>query len=248
MTPFTRFGAFIFRHRDALFPVVLAVSLVVGAPAALESLSGSGALGLAAGALLAVTGEALRLWVIGYAYIVRGGKEGKAYAEELVREGLFAHARHPLYTGNLMIACGLWLMYGTAFTVFAVIPFFFVVYWAMALNEEEYLIGRFGDEYRSYMKDVNRFIPDLRGISRSLEGFEYDWRRALRKDYGQIALPLWAIIILASWRLRVVWPGAVTAGVVAALAVAVAYVVVRTLKLRGRLESRPSDAVAGGRD
>lgn len=234
-----------FRHRDALFPVVLAVSLAVGVPGPLESIAEPAALGLAAGVLLAMLGEALRLWVIGYAYIVRGGKDGRAYAEELVREGLFAHARHPLYTGNLLIACGLWLMYGTPFTVLVVIPFFFLVYWAMALNEEDYLIGRFGEEYRDYMATVNRFIPDLRGISKSLEGFEYDWRRALRKDYGQIALPLWAIILLASWRLHLVWPWAVTAGVVAAVAVAIAYVVVRTLKLRGRLESRPGDPITG---
>lgn len=246
MTGLTRFGAFMFRHRDALFPVVLAVSLAVGAPQPLASTTGPAALGLAAGALLAVLGEALRLWVIGYAYIVRGGRDGRAYAEELVREGLFAHARHPLYTGNLLIACGLWLMYGTPFTILFVIPFFFLVYWAMALNEEEYLISRFGGEYRDYMATVNRFVPDLRGISKSLEGFEYDWRRALRKDYGQIALPLWAIILLASWRLRVVWPWAVSAGVVAALAVAIAYVVVRTLKLRGRLERGPGDPVTGG--
>jgi protein-S-isoprenylcysteine O-methyltransferase Ste14 len=238
MTWFTRFGAFMFRFRNGLFPVVLLVCLVIEAPWALQSTSGIPAATLALGAVLALGGEALRLWVIGYAYIVRGGRGGKAYADDLVREGLFAHARHPLYTGNLMIATGLWLMYGTTFSTFVVIPFFFVVYWAMALNEEEYLIGRFGDEYRDYMASVNRFLPDLRGVSKSLEGWTYDWRKALRKDYGQIALPLLAIICLAAWRLRVVWPGAVTAGEVAVIVVAVAYVVVRTMKLRGKLESR----------
>jgi protein-S-isoprenylcysteine O-methyltransferase Ste14 len=237
MTAVTRFGAFVFRYRDGLFPVVLGISLLVGLPQPVESVPSLGALAVLVGAPVAMAGEALRLWVIGYAYIVRGGRDGKAYADDLVREGLFAHARHPLYTGNLMIAGGLWLMYGTWFTVLVVIPLFLFVYVAMALNEEEYLIGEFGDEYLDYMASVNRFLPDLRGISQSLEGWTYDWRRALRKDYGQIALPLWAIVLLGSWRMRLVWPWVVPAGVAAVVVIAIAYVVVRTLKLRGRLEA-----------
>lgn len=236
MKGFARFGAFVFRYRNGLFPVVLLACLAVSRPQAIQSITGLPALTLAVGALLALAGEAFRLWVIGYAYIIRGGRQGRAYADELVREGLFAHARHPLYTGNLMIASGLWLMYGTTFAILVAIPLFLVVYWAMALNEEEYLTERFPDAYRDYQASVNRFIPNLRGISESLGGMEYDWRRALRKDYGQIALPLLAVISIGAWRVRVVWPRAMMAGWVALAMVAIAYIVVRTLKKRGRLD------------
>lgn len=236
MNALTRFGAWVFRYRNALFPVVLVVSLVVGLPEPVASVSSLSTAGLMVGALLAITGEAFRLAVIGYAYIKRGGKDGQAYADALVREGLFAHARHPLYTGNLAVVCGLLLMYGTPFTVFALIPFFLLVYYAMALNEEAYLVGRFGDEYRNYMASVNRFVPDLRGVSGSVRGFEYDWRRALRKDYGQVALALAGVIIFVTWRMHVVWPWVVPAGGESAVALVFAYVVVRTLKRRGALD------------
>ena len=43
---------------------------------------------------------------IGYEYIVRGGRQGKVYAEDLVQGGVFAHSRNPLYLGNLLIIVG----------------------------------------------------------------------------------------------------------------------------------------------
>lgn len=235
-----RLGAFLFRHRNVLFPVMVLAALLTGRPPAVESLRGLPALGLALGAVVALAGQALRVAVIGYVYIIRGGKHGRAYAEQLVREGLFAHARHPLYTGNILVAVGICLMWGTPFTLGVVVPTFLLSYLAMALNEEAFLVSKFGDEYRDYMRTVPRFVPDLRGVRTSVRGYAFDWRRVLRKDYGQLFLTLSAVVGLCAWRLRAALPWTPRAGWIAIAVLLIAYVTVRRLKLGGRLEGPTS--------
>ena len=58
------------------------------------------------GLLITVTGQLIRGATIGLAYIIRGGKEGKVYAEELVTTGIFNHCRNPLYVGNILMLFG----------------------------------------------------------------------------------------------------------------------------------------------
>src|SRR5437867_265430 len=98
-----RFGHFFFAHRNLVFPLVLAVLLgglrpvpFLGSPRADRWLD-------VIGLLIALTGQALRVAVIGYAYIRRGGKDRKVYADQLVTEGFFNHCRNPLYVGNLLV-------------------------------------------------------------------------------------------------------------------------------------------------
>jgi hypothetical protein len=44
------------------------------------------------------------------AYIVRGGKEGKPYAEGLVTRRNFNHCRNPLYVGNILMLLGVGIL------------------------------------------------------------------------------------------------------------------------------------------
>lgn len=108
-----RYGNFLFRARDAVFPLVLLVLLVAFRP---EYPFGSPLwdrrLDLV-GLLVAAGGQALRAAVVGYAYIIRGGKNRQVYAEGLVTEGFFAHARNPLYVGNILILAGLFLIWNS---------------------------------------------------------------------------------------------------------------------------------------
>jgi len=230
-------GAFLFRFRDGLFPVFALVTALVSLPPELGSLSGAAAWGLLGGALLALAGQALRLAVIGYAYIQRGGRNRRAYAETLVVRGFFAHSRHPMYVGNLGIVIGLCLAYGSTFSMGVVLPAFVLIYLAMALNEEAFLLGKFPDAYREYMARVPRFWLRLAGLSESLQEFTYDWRRALRKDYGQVTLTIGGVVLIATLRLRALVPAAGTWGLLVGGLVVAFYVVTRFLKKTRRLET-----------
>ena len=116
--------------------------------AAFRPLPVHGASGIAsdaAGIALVVLGQALRIAVVGLAYIKRGGMDKRVYADELVSGGLFAHCRNPLYAGNALILAGLLLVHGAWPVLLLGGCFFAVTYRAIVAAEERYLEGRFGE-------------------------------------------------------------------------------------------------------
>jgi protein-S-isoprenylcysteine O-methyltransferase Ste14 len=80
----------------------------------------------------------------------------------LVDYGPYRFVRNPMYTGVLMaamslgLALGTWLLPVAGSAVFALLAL-------RTRTEEKYLIERFGNQYRDYMKRVGRFFPKLLG-------------------------------------------------------------------------------------
>lgn len=179
-----RYGNFLFHHRNTLFPIVL-VALFIGFhpeyPRGSERLDRILDL---IGIGVAMAGQALRVAVIGYVYIIRGGRNQRVYAEDLVTGGFFAHARNPLYLGNFLVLLGLFIIYNNLWVYALGIAFFGLGYAAIVAAEEAYLKEKFGDAYLAYARDVPRWIPRLRGVRRSLSGMRFNWRRVLLKEYG----------------------------------------------------------------
>jgi protein-S-isoprenylcysteine O-methyltransferase Ste14 len=193
-------GRFFFRFRNGLFPAVLVVLLVAARPALPFGSETLNTIATVAGVLFALAGEALRLAVIGYAYIRRGGKNREVHANELVTRGFYAHTRNPMYVGNFLAVTGFALLFGSPWAIALVAPFFAWVYLAITTAEETYLRDKFGAAYDDYARRVNRFIPDFRGLGASLAEFEYDWRRALVKEYNTLCFTLGIILGLLAWK------------------------------------------------
>ena len=194
-------GRFFFRVRNSVFPVVLAAVVIFTRPAELLGNPSMDRWAVAMGILLVLAGEAFRLAVIGYAYIRRGGRNREVHANELVTRGFYAHTRNPMYVGNFMVVLGFTLVHGSAAVITLVVPFFAWVYLAITTNEEAYLREKFGKAYDDYAARVNRFIPSFRGLRASLAEFEYDWRRALVKEYNTLCFTLAIVLCLLVWKL-----------------------------------------------
>jgi len=193
-------GNFFFRYRNAVFPLVLFV-LFAGFRPLYPTGSAYRAHWVATFALaLTLIGQALRVAVIGYAYVRRGGKHGRVYAATLVTDGLFAHSRNPLYLGNVLILTGLFMLHNNPWVYLFGFAFFLFAYGALVAAEEAYLRARFGAEYERYCQRVNRWFPDLRGLRRSLAGMRFDWRRVLVKDYGSAYAWLLTVLVLLAYR------------------------------------------------
>lgn len=128
------FGNFFFKFRDYLFPLVF-----LSFAALVPPLTAPGyALALdIAGLTIAIGGQALRTTVIGFAYIKRGGKNKRVYANNLVIEGFFAHSRNPLYVGNLMVLIGLILIHGGPVFVVAGSAFYLFAYRCIVAAKEK---------------------------------------------------------------------------------------------------------------
>lgn len=233
---FVGYGNWLFKYRNAVFPLVM-LALFLGFRPRLAGGSLASDLWLdLAGFLVAMGGQALRAAVIGYAYIKRGGLNKKVHADRLVTEGFFAHARNPLYDGNLLILAGLFLIHNSPWVYLIGGLYFLFAYLAIVAAEETYLYGRFGEEYAAYCARVPRWWPRLRGLRATMQGMEFNWRRVLLKDYASACTWMIMCLVLVAYE-RIVhgsaWSGVAAGGLLAAAAVLIAAaVLVRVLKKR----------------
>jgi protein-S-isoprenylcysteine O-methyltransferase Ste14 len=136
-----------------------------------------------AGLFITIVGQLIRGLTIGLAYIIRGGKEGKPYAEGLVTEGVFNHCRNPLYVGNILMLMGIGVLDNSLVYVLIVLPVFLFIYQCIVLAEEDFLRKKFGPGYDDYCKKVNRWWPDLRGIGKTFGGMQFNWKRWILKEH-----------------------------------------------------------------
>ena len=231
-----RLGAFIFRYRNGLFPLMFVGALAAGAPMRSPVLD-------VAGVLIALLGQALRILTIGYEYIERGGRARKVYASTLVQGGVFAHCRNPLYLGNLLIALGLALLINSPAFYLLFLPFMVLVYMAIVAAEEEFLAAKFGPAYAAYCVRVRRWWPRWRGFSASRAGMHFHWGRVLVKEYNTTFLLLAALIGLHLWtEYALEGKGALPAAKPAAAAIGLwvlLYLGVRGLKKSGLVRGEP---------
>ena len=147
----------LFKWRGALLAPVVLIVLFLAKPTLISYLIGI---------LVALLGEALRIWAVGYAG--NPTRNNQLTAPKLVTGGPYAHTRNPLYLGNcitalgfLIIACGglnlvFRILVGAIFLL-TYLP----LYWRIILAEERFLQKLFGEEYRTYCLQVPRVFPRL---------------------------------------------------------------------------------------
>ena len=129
-----------------------------------------------AGFLIALLGEAVRLWAAG---TIKKNKE-------LAREGPYALVRHPLYLGSFLIVAGLTLASFNPYRFFRTLAV-----WALALggfawlyrrkmaDEEAKISQLFGAEFEGYRRSTPMFWPDFRNKA-ALRGGVFDLGQALK--------------------------------------------------------------------
>ena len=237
-----RWGTFLFKYRDAVFPAVILTIIVLTRP---QFPGGSRAADLwldALGVLVCALGQALRITVIGYRYIVRGGKDRKVHAEDLVTGGIFALARNPLYVGNMLVLFGLFIIWNAPLLYLIGVPFTLIGYRAIVAAEEAFLRRKFGPAYDEYCRTTNRWIPDFRKAPEALKDIPFNWRRVLIREYG--SWTAWigtaGIMIIAESLFAAPYEESaslITAIVAVMIVVFIAWAVTRWLKLNKRIRA-----------
>ena len=187
-------GNFFFKYRDFLWPAVFVTLVVVFKPRVPRGNESVEWITNLAGVLFVLAGEGLRVAVIGYEYIRRGGKDRQVYADDLVTGGLFAHSRNPLYIGNFLAIVGFFIIHNNPWAYLIGIPFYTLMYLAIVSAEEAFLHRKFGAAYEEYCRRVHRFMPSFAGLRESVRGMSFDWQRVLRKEYG--TMYLWYTVVL----------------------------------------------------
>lgn len=135
----------------------------------------------ALGVVIAVCGQALRLWAWG----------ANPKASGLRFHGPYCFIRHPLYVGNFLIATGLLLIYNVPLAYFIVLPPLALLYRSVAAAEEERLEQKWGAAYREYRAKVPCLLPWRARVLPGNPRVTFSWKQALNKDgqsiYGCIA-------------------------------------------------------------
>ncbi len=192
-------GHFLFKYRNLLFPLLFVPLAAILPPGFLRGDSPVNAALDEVGVLVVIAGLALRALVVGLAYIKRGGKGKKVYADALVTDGIFAHSRNPLYLGNILILLGLALVHGSPWLLLVGFPFLVFCYLCITAAEEEFLARKFGPAYDAYCRSVPRFIPRIRGLGDTIRSMDFDWRRVIEKEYGTHFGAVTGILGLLAW-------------------------------------------------
>lgn len=115
---------------------------------------------MAAGVFFVIIGELIRFWGVSYA-----GSEtrttGKPGASNLVTQGPFAFVRNPLYIGNIFMYFGVSVMSNSLVPYLQIlsIVYFIFQYYFIIMEEEAELKELFGEKYKHYFENVNRFLP-----------------------------------------------------------------------------------------
>lgn len=179
-------GNFFFRYRNWIFILFYAALFIPSRPLFSEERFGACYYiwPICLGLLITVSGQLIRGATIGLAYIVRGGSQGKPYAEGLVTDGIFNHCRNPLYVGNILMLLGVGILANSLLYIAVIIPVFLFIYHSIVLAEENFLRGKFGAGFDAYCKNVNRWIPRISGIGKTFGSMQFNWRRWILKEYN----------------------------------------------------------------
>jgi len=191
-------GNFFFKYRNWLFIILYLLLFVPSPPLFSEKVFGPDYYlwPVIIGLLITITGQAIRGVTIGLAYIIRGGKEGKVYAEQLVTTGIFNHCRNPLYVGNILMLLGVGVLSNSLLYVGVIMPLFLIIYQAIVLAEENFLRNKFGASFDQYCSRVNRWIPSLKGISSTINSMHFKWKRWILKEYNTQYIWLTGIVLI----------------------------------------------------
>ena len=77
----------------------------------------------------------------------------------LVKEGVYALMRHPIYTTIIFHLNVLFSLWWGSYLIIFLIPIQYLFWSKIIIKEEQYLVGIFGQDYIDYMSNVSRFIP-----------------------------------------------------------------------------------------
>jgi protein-S-isoprenylcysteine O-methyltransferase Ste14 len=132
--------------------------------------------------LVALLGLSVRVLTVG---TVPRGTSGrgtkKPGANVLNTTGMYSIVRHPLYLGNYFIALGISLFLRTWFLPIIASLALIVHYKIVISSEEEYLEGKFGDEFRAWAAKVSVIIPRLNNYQ--APKLSFSWKAALRREF-----------------------------------------------------------------
>ncbi len=138
------------------------------------------------GFVIVAMGEGLRLWASGHIH----------KSAEVTVTGPYAMCRHPLYLGHFLVATGFCITANSLLAFIIVSISFFIIYIPTWKNEEQNLIGLFGDTYRDFMATTPALLP--RWNNRVFSG-SFSWALVKQhREWNHLSALLGGMILMAA--------------------------------------------------
>jgi protein-S-isoprenylcysteine O-methyltransferase Ste14 len=118
---------------------------------------------LAIGAIVAVIGEAIRIWAAGHL------EKGR----EVTSSGPYRLTRHPLYVGSTIIGVGLAIASASIVVALLVVVYLGVTLSAAIATEEAHLTEKFGGAYPEYRDGRVAGVSRRFSVARAMKNREY---------------------------------------------------------------------------
>jgi len=166
------------RYRVPVGWVVGVVVLVLARPTLLS---------MTLGLPLVAAGEALRIWASGHI----------EKTKVLATGGPYAHCRHPLYVGSLLIALGAAVASASPWVVLAVAVYFLAFFPSVMREETEFIAKKFPEDHAAWSAEVPPFWPRLTAGGPRSSHFEWSQVAVNREWRTVAALPAIAVILYA---------------------------------------------------
>ena len=138
---------------------------------------------LAAGAAIAVAGEAIRVWAAGHLEKSR----------EVTTSGPYRYTRHPLYLGSTIMTIGFAVAANSLVATVIAAVYLAVTYSSAIRREEAYLTDRFGAAYPDYKAGRLGGVARRFSAERALRNREYRAAFGLAAALAILAIKVWAL-------------------------------------------------------
>lgn len=104
---------------------------------------------------------------VGMGFLILARQEFSRYGQptdpgeptsKVIKTGVFAVSRNPLYLGASLFLLGIAFTFNLLWSVVMLLLSMVICQYVLILPEEQYLAGKFGNEYKDYLAAVNRWL------------------------------------------------------------------------------------------
>ena len=132
--------------------------------------------------LVGLLGLGIRMFTVGYTPRNTSGRntsEGQV-ADQLNTTGIYSLVRNPLYLGNFFMWLGLAMLTMNFWFIISFVLFYWIYYERIIFAEEQFLIGKFGEQYMLWADRTPCFIPKLTGYVKP--AYPFSWKKVIKKE------------------------------------------------------------------
>ncbi len=132
---------------------------------------------------VSLLGLIVRILVIGFTPKGTSGRNTtKQVANSVNTKGIYSIVRHPLYLGNFLMWFGIILYVNNIWFDITTVLLFWLYYERIMFAEEQFLKGKFGDQYLKWSMTAPPFFPKFKGYQPA--DLEFSFKNVLKREYN----------------------------------------------------------------